>query len=154
MKKLLSLFAAPLLALLVMTTLSPAIQAQSFGSQEAVGTWTFYIKIAGAPPCQCIQLSAFRADGTLDGPANDHFSGAALGLWKKTGFRDITFSFVQNNINADGSAGGVYVIKGVMTLNPTGDQSSGNSTFQLIDNSGKVLFAGTATFTATKLKLD
>jgi len=142
-----------LAALILLAATFVPVYAQSFGSQDVVGTWTFFVKIDGAPPCQCIQVARFRADGTIDGPGNDHFSGSVLGEWKKTGFNTVAFAFVQNNINADGSAGGVYVIRSTMNLNPTADLASGTSTFQVLDNSGAVTFSGTASFTGTKLKV-
>ena len=148
MKRLLLSMAA---ALLVMTTLAPAGFSQGFNSQDAIGTWTFFVKIAGAPPCQCIQLARLRADGTAEGPANDHFSGAALGEWKKTGFREVTFTLLQNSIDKDGNTAGLYVIKGAMTLADDGSKATGGSKFQMLDSSGAVTFSGTATFTATKL---
>ena len=151
MKKLFSTLAA---LLLMTTTLVPAGHAQSGGPFQTVGTWTFFIKIDGAPPCQCIQLARFRTDGTIDGPANDHFSSASLGEWRQFGSGDVRFAFVQNAINPDGTGGGVYVVRGRMTVNATGDQGTGTSTFQVLDVNGKVSFSGTATFTGTKLKLD
>ena len=140
-----------LAATLLITTLAPAGFSQGFNGQDAIGTWTYFVKIAGAPPCQCIQLARLRADGTADGPANDHFSGAVLGEWKKTGFREVSFTFLQNNIDKDGNAAGLYVIKGVMNITPEGDKATGSTKFQLLDSSGKILFDGPATFTATKL---
>jgi hypothetical protein len=151
MKKMFLTAAAFLLAAL---SFQPTLAAQSFGNQDAVGTWTFFVTIAGAPPCQCIQLAQFYSDGSLIGPANDHFSGEGLGQWKKSGYNQVTFTILQNTFNPDGSAGGLYIIKGVMTLNPAVDGGSGTSSYQLIDNSGVVLASGTATFRATKLKLD
>jgi hypothetical protein len=148
MKNLLLTFAA-----LVLST--PAVlPAQTFNTQDAVGTWSFFVTINGAPPCQCIQIGRMNADGTIDAPGNDQFTGQGFGQWKKTGYRDISFTILQNAFNPDGTAGGLSVIKGTMSLNSTSDQATGSSTFQLIDNSGKVLASGTATFRATKLKLD
>ena len=145
------LFLSMAAALLAMTTLAPAGYSQGFNSQDAIGTWTFFVKIAGAPPCQCIQLARFRADGTADGPANDHFSGAAIGEWKKTGFREVTYTLLQNSIDKDGNAAGLYVIKGVMTVAEDGSKATGTSKFQVLDSSGAVTYNGTATYTATKL---
>jgi hypothetical protein len=151
MKKVLMMLAGLVLATATAVTPAPA---QVYSVDPAIGTWTFYVSINGAPPCQCIQLSRFRADGTLDGPGNDQFSGQALGEWKRSTFRDISFAFVQNSFNPDGTAGGVYTIRGTMTLNSSGDSATGTSSFTLVDNSGKVLATGTATFKATRLKLD
>ena len=149
MNKLFSITAA---LLLFAAAFLPTAQAQSPG--DITGTWTFFITLNGAPPCECIQIARLRADGTLDGPANDRLSGAAYGTWKRTSATDVKFAFVQNNINADGTAGGEYVIRGTMALNSEGDSGNGTSSFQLVDNSGKVQFSGTAIFRATKLKLD
>ena len=149
MNKLFSIIAALLLSAV---TLLPTAQAQTQG--DITGTWTFFVTINGAPPCQCIQIARLRADGTLEGPANDHLSGAAVGIWKRTNPSDVKFAFVQNSINADGTAGGEFVVRGSMTLNADGDTGTGTSTFQLIDNAGKVQFIGTATFKATRLKLE
>ena len=75
MNKLFSIIAALLLSAV---TLLPTAQAQTQG--DITGTWTFFVTINGAPPCQCIQIARLRADGTLEGPANDHLSGAAVGI--------------------------------------------------------------------------
>lgn len=149
MKKLISIAAA---LLLCTAAFLPTAQAQ--GTVDITGTWTFFVTINGAPPCQCIQIARLRADGTLDGAGNDRFSGTVFGTWKRTGANDARFAFVQNNINEDGSAGGEYVIRGSMSVNADGDSATGTSTFQLIDNNGKVQVSGTATFRATKLKLE
>jgi hypothetical protein len=151
MKKVFLTAAALLLAAL---SFQPKLEAQSFGNQDAVGTYIFYVTIAGAPPCQCIVLARLNQDGSLTTPGNDQFTGLGLGEWKKSGFNQVTFTFLQNSFNSDGSAGGLYIIKSVMTLTPAGDGGNGTSTFQLVDNSGKALASGTATFRAVKLKLD
>jgi hypothetical protein len=70
------------------------------------------------------------------------------------GAGDVKFVILQNAMNDDGTAAGLYVIKGTMTPNAAGDSGSGTSSFQLLGNDGKVMASGTATFTATKLKLD
>jgi len=149
MKKLFSTIAL----LVVMAVMAAPGSAQSFGDRDAQGVWTFFVHIDGAPPCQCIQIGRFNADGTVDAPGADNFTGAGLGLWQKTGFNTVSFAILQNSFNQDGSAGGEYVIRGTMTLNPTADQGTGTSTFQVLGNDGKVMFSGTAKFTATKLKL-
>ena len=141
------------MVVLAMTMIMPSAQAESSSAQDAAGTWTFFVTINGAPPCQCIQMARFLTNGGLDAPGNDHFTGQGLGEWKKTGSREVTFVIMQNNLGPDGSAAGLYVIRGVMHLNASGDTGNGSSTFQLIDNSGKVLESGTATFRATKLVL-
>ena len=142
------------LAALLLFTLVSANVGHAQGPFTTVGTWTFFVKINGAPPCQCIQIAQLRADGTIEAPANDHFTGAGLGQWRQVGQGDVHFVILENAINEDGSAGGLYVIKGTMTPNSAGDGGSGTSTFQILDNSGKAILSGTATFTATKLKLD
>jgi hypothetical protein len=142
-----------LAAMLAFTFISPqGLHAQ--GPFTTVGTWTFFVKIAGAPPCQCIQIANLKPDGTIDAPANDHFTGAGLGQWRQVGNGDVHFVILQNAINDDGTAGGLYVIKGAMTVTSAGDSGTGTSTFQILDSTGKPVASGTATFTATKLKLD
>jgi hypothetical protein len=149
MKKLLTTMAA-----LLLFTFVSAHGAYAQGPFTTVGTWTFFVKINGAPPCQCIQLGNLKADGTIDAPGNDNFTGNGFGLWKQVGNGDVKFVITQNAMNDDGTAAGVYVIKGSMTLNSAGDAGSGTSTFQLLGNDGKAIVSGTATFIATKLKLD
>jgi len=150
MKKLFTTMAAALLF-----TLSGATALHAQGSPfTTTGAWTFFVKIDGAPPCQCIQIANLKADGSIDAPANDHFTGAGLGRWNQIGSGDVKFVILQNAINEDGTAGGLYVIKGSMTLNAAGDGGSGKASFQILDNSGKAVVSGTATFTGTKLKLD
>lgn len=150
MTKLVTAFAA--LALLF-TSVAPAVQAQTVGSQDVVGTWYFFLTLDGQPPCQCVEITKFSPDGTLSGPANDHFSGDVAGIWNQPGYHSIAGSLVQNNINADGTAGGLYIIKFTMAIGPSGDQATGTGTTQLVDNTGTVQFSGTFTLKGTKLKL-
>jgi len=149
MKKLLTTMAA-----LLLFTFVSAQGAHAQSPFTTAGTWTFFVKINGAPPCQCIQLGNLKPDGTIEVPANDNFTGNGFGLWKQIGNGDVKVVFLQNAMNDDGTAAGLYVIKGTMTLSAAGDSGSGASTFQLIGNDGKAIVSGTATFTATKLKID
>jgi len=154
MKKLFLTLAAGLLMLMAFQPSASAQSYQAFGAQEILGTWTFFVTIDGAPTCQCIVIARLRADGTMDGPGNDQLSSAALGEWERTAYRQLKFALLQNNINPDGTAGGETVIRGTMNLNGTADAGTGTSTFQLLDVTGAVVSSGTATFQATKLKLD
>jgi hypothetical protein len=149
MTKLTTTFAA--LALLL-TSFSPAMHAQS-ASSDVAGTWYFFLTLDGQPACQCIEITKFSPDGTLNGPANDHFSGDYIGIWTQTGFHAVSASLVQNNINPDGTAGGLYITKFTMTIGTGGDQASGTGTVQLVDNTGAVQFSDTYSFKGTKLKL-
>jgi hypothetical protein len=147
-------FAAAFAALtLLFTSVAPTVHAQNLGSQDVVGTWYFFLNLDGQPACQCIEITKFSPDGTLSSPANDHFSGAAAGIWNQPGYHSIAGSLVQNNINADGTAGGLYIIKFTMAIGPSGDQATGTGTTQLVDNTGTVQFSGTFTLKGTKLKL-
>jgi hypothetical protein len=130
----------------------PAAKAQSFGPQDGGGIWYFTLTIAGQPACQCIEITKFNADGTLVGPANDHFSGDEYGVWTRTAYHQIAVALVQNTINADGTAGGVYLVKFKLTLNETGDHGSGSGTVALIDNTGASTYDGTFTLTGVQLK--
>ncbi|MBY0505910.1 MAG: hypothetical protein K2X03_18480 [Bryobacteraceae bacterium] len=127
-------------------------QAQEFGPDRAlVGTWYLFITIDGAPPCQCIQIDTFRADGTLEGPASDRLSGEQRGVWARTADGRYTYTILQNNINADGTPGGLYVIKTSMTLTGA-DAATGKFTFQVLSNGGTVQFSGTGSLTAKRIR--
>jgi len=139
-------------AALMLTSVAPAVHAQNIGFQDAVGVWYFGIVLDGQPACQCIEITKFSADGTLSGPANDHFSGDYIGVWSENTRYSISATLAQNNINADGTAGGVYITKFTMNIDPSGTQASGTGTIQLLDNTGKVQFSDTYSFKGTKLK--
>ena len=143
------------LAVLVLslTGSSPAADLKNFPSQDTVGTWTFFIKLADGPPCQCVQIGRLHADGTFDGPANDHQAGEAVGMWQQTGLREVTFAILQSSIKPDGSAGGEYVIHAKISLNAASDQGTGSGTMQLVDNGGNAISSGSFTIKAVKLKL-
>lgn len=140
--------------LLLIASLAPSVHAQTSNADAASGIWTFFIKLDGAPPCQCVQIAHLRPDGTIDGPANDHFTGAGLGAWRRTGDRTISIVIAQNNINQDGSTGGVYLIRGSMTLDGPGEQASGITSVQILDSDAKPIFSGTASFKAMRLKVE
>ncbi len=137
-----------LLAAVAVSTGVPAALAQS--RPTAAGTWYFNVSINGAPPCQCIQIASFYADGHIDGPGTDWFSGDIRGEWAVGADGKIVFTLIENNYNPDGSAGGMYIIKGAFA-STTADSGSGVSTFQIVDNTGKVMVSGSATFKATKI---
>ena len=84
MKKLLTTVAA-----LLLFTFVSAQGAHAQGPFTTAGTWTFFVKINGAPPCQCIQLGNLKPDGTIEVPANDNFTGNGFGLWKQIGNGDV-----------------------------------------------------------------
>ena len=138
---------------LLLTAFAGLSHAQSFSSHDSEGIWTFFVTFSGAPPCQCIELGTLHSDGTYAGPGNDHFSGPVLGLWKQTGFREITFSLLENNFNQDGTAGGVYVIKFVLTLNQSSTQGAGSGVAQIINNDGTAGPPVNFTIKATKLTI-
>lgn len=104
------------------------------------------------PYAKCIKITKFSPDGTLSGPANDHFSGDYLGIWTQTGYHSISATLVQNNTNPDGTAGGLYIVNFTMTIG-TSDQASGTGTIQLLNNAGAVQFSGTYSFKGTRLRL-
>src|SRR5690242_17705178 len=84
MKKLLTTVAA-----LLLFTFVSAQGAHAQSPFTTAGTWTFFVKINGAPPCQCIQLGNLKPDGTIEVPANDNFTGNGFGLWKQIGNGDV-----------------------------------------------------------------
>ena len=139
-------FLAALLALVSLSTVPASAQAK----RAIEGTWITYIAVDGLPPCQCVAIQTYKADGTVEGPANDRFSGDIRGVWARTGDNTYALTLVQNNINPDGSAGGVYVVKCTVTI-ATPDAMTGKFTFQIVGNNGVVMFSGTGTFTATKV---
>ncbi len=131
---------------------APLAQAQEFGPDRAlVGTWYLFITIDGAPPCQCIQIDTFRSDGTLEGPSSDHQSGEQRGVWARTADGRYTYTILQNNINADGTPGGLFVIKVTMSVTAA-DTASGKFTFQVLGNGGAVQFSGTGSLTGKRIR--
>ncbi len=140
--------------LLSPTFVNAQISAQPsiFNNNSIVGLWYFNITIEGIPPCQCIQIGTFHADGSMEGPTNDHLSGDQRGTWTARGSDgEFRFTILQNNINPDGTAAGLFVIKCTMTL--TGpDSGTGKFTFQLLNNAGAVVFPGTGSFKATRVR--
>ncbi len=136
--------------LLSPTFVSAQISAQPsiINNNSIVGLWYFNVTIDGLPSCQCIQVDTFHADGTMEGPANDHLSGDQRGTWTARGSDgEFRFTILQNNINADG----LYVIKNTMTMTGT-DSGTGKFTFQILNNAGAVVFAGTGSFKATRVR--
>lgn len=88
----------------------------------------------------------------MEGPANDHLSGDQRGTWTaRWSDGEFRFTILQNNINADGTAGGLYVIKNTMTMTGT-DSGTGKFTFQILNNAGAVVLAGTGSFKATRVR--
>jgi hypothetical protein len=138
---------------LLTTSFTPSATAQTLGPADAGGTWYFFVALDGQPPCQCVEITRFNTNGTITDAANDHFSGPFWGIWTQTAYHQISVTGVQNNINADGTAGGVYLTTFTMTISPAGDQASGTGTLQLLDNTGAVTFSDTFSFKGNKLKI-
>lgn len=117
------------------------------------GNWIFYITVDGAPPCQCISLVTLGEDGSLEGPANDKFSGDARGEWAARSGNRFTMTIAQNVINPDGSAGGLFLVKNV--ARQTGpDTLTGEFTFQIVANGGTVVATGKGTMKGVRLSAD
>ena len=119
---------------------------------DITGTWVLNLTIDGAPPCQCIEITTFRQDGRLEGPANDHFTGDARGVWAKASPAHVQFRVVQNNINPDGSAGGLYDIACRFTFDGA-DAGHGTCDGSLVDNVGTTLGTFTSTFTGKRVRI-
>lgn len=138
-----------MLPLLLLALLgNPPAQAQGTSSVE--GTWYFNISIDGAPTCQCIQIANFFADGRIEGPGSDRLSGDVRGRWTLIAPGQASISMVQNNFNPDGTAGGMWIYKGTFNFTGAG-KGQGTVVFQLVDNSGAQMLAGTSTFKATQV---
>jgi hypothetical protein len=141
------------LAALLLTGFS-AVSSARENERGIPGNWVFYITIDGAPPCQCIQILNLAQDGEVQGPASDRFSGDVRGEWALRGSGDrYAMTLVQNVINPDGSAGGVFVIKNTMRQTST-DTLTGEFTFQILSNGGGVVFAGKGTFKGSRVRAD
>ncbi|MEO8099101.1 MAG: hypothetical protein ABI811_15465 [Acidobacteriota bacterium] len=141
-----------LLTALLLSAFSSVSSAKS-NSRGIDGTWVFYITLDGAPPCQCIQIATLHEDGSVDGPANDHFSGEARGEWvPKDGDLNV-MTLVLNTINPDGTAAGLFQVK--LNMHRIGtDAMSGDFTFQILANGGSAVANGTGKFKASRVKAE
>jgi hypothetical protein len=129
-----------------------ALADNQAGYQDITGTWYFMVTIDGIPPCQCIQIDTFSSDGNVEGPANDRFSGDQRGRWVRTSHEQYSITFLQNSIDKDGNAAGLFVIKSTFAL--TGkDAGTGKFTFQILSNSGAVVATGTGSFKGVRIQL-
>ena len=143
----------PLLLTLALlgTTGANAFAESQPGHQEIEGTWYFMILIDGLPPCQCIQIDTFSAEGSMEGPANDKFSSDQRGVWSRTGPGEYAITILQNSIDKDGNAAGLFVIKSPIKL--TGiDKAEGKFTFQILSNGGAVVATGTGSLKAVRVR--
>lgn len=84
-------------------------------------------------------------------------------VWKQTGDRQFAFTIVEisydnsgngNGGNSGNNENGTIKIKGVATLNDSGDALSLTATFQALDLDGKMIDSGSVTLTAARVQVE
>lgn len=113
---------------------APAQQATAPAGHPLVGTWIIDPEVDN--PTNPPSFDAFMADGTLVNIGSD---GASVGSWEATGPRTATFTFTGVAQGTGSSA--VFIIRGNLEVDGTGEKITGAHSFTLVSADGKVLVA-------------
>lgn len=126
---------------------SPAAAAQDAGAMAThpiVGLWQSYGMIAPGP---LLTLTAFHADGTLvvwEGLR----TGTQLGIWQPTGecTADVLFIGIDTDPSPDAEVPGTATIRGIATIDDSGNQISYESKKDVRDAYGMFMFDTDSSF--------
>jgi hypothetical protein len=99
-----------------------------------VGTWIVDPEVDD--PTNPPSFDAFMADGTLVNIGSD---GASVGAWEATGARTATFTFA--GVAQEAGSEAVFIIRGHLEVDESGDTITGSHSFTLVAADGTVLMA-------------
>ena len=129
----------------------PVSMAQTATSKPSlVGSWEFTAKPNPDPSGTLVAgLITFTSDGTVvesdTGEAARHAT-PGHGIWQLGPTPGIWFiRFTSLDANRDGTLHSSRVVTITVTLNSTGDQFSGNYSFEVVDPTGHALTMGSGT---------
>jgi hypothetical protein len=136
--------------------LSPtaALAKTTKASQGIVGSW---LATVTAPSLNLKALLTFHQDGTLvestqgdDAPPD--LSTPGYGAWVNTGSDEVAMTFIHLFYDTKGNL--IAFVKHHETMQPDGDTYTAKGKYVGTDPSGKVLFSGSYTVHATRIKVE
>jgi hypothetical protein len=105
---------------------------QSTADHPLVGAWV--IDPEANDPSNPPSYDAFHADGTLVNIGSD---GASVGTWEPTGSRTANFTFSGLVAGSEGAA--MFIIRGTLEVDESGERVTGDHTFTLVGADGTVM---------------
>jgi hypothetical protein len=147
------------LILAAMTTISAFAQSNNAPQWTSpAGAWigTITSGPGGPPPFRV--LMTFTSDGNFIGTADgDSFAGGSpsLGVWERVGdpsSRKYAATFLQIFYATDSSPTALVKVRQTFILNRLGNTMEGPATVDIFLPDGTLVFAGTATGTATRIQ--
>lgn len=122
-------------------------------TQTPVGAWLVEVTLPGQAALP--GLLTFNSDGTLMASESPSpFESTGHGSWQMTNTGAAAYTFVALFGSAEGKNTGR--LKGVGTLQTTGDQDgwSGPFKIEIVDGTGQVTFAERGTFALTRIAVE
>ncbi len=105
---------------------------QSTADHPLVGAWVIDPEVND--PANPPSYDAFHADGTFVNIGSD---GASVGTWEPTGPRTANFTFSGLAAGSDGAA--MFIIRGTLEVDESGERVTGDHTFTLVGANGTVM---------------
>jgi hypothetical protein len=98
------------------------------------------------------------SDGTVIFSAQGEASSSPLftadhGVWGCLG-NGFVITFLEVNYDASGQFAGIFKLRGIFTLNATGDQADVNFFVEFTDAQGQPVFSGTGSGHSFRIKLE
>ncbi len=139
-------------------------QSDSQQSNDITGSWRATVTPPGGAP-SFRGLITFNKDGGLVASAQGDIllnappgvppvATAGHGAWEKIGSHRYAFTFIQIFYDADGNYQGEAKTRHSITLNQRGNSWSGQLQVEIFDADGNVVFTGSATEQATRIKVE
>jgi hypothetical protein len=93
-----------------------------------------------------IETNALTLASSLESPGH--------GRWIHTTYGKYAITFVNLEVNPDGSFAGTGKVRAKLTLAPSGDDISGTFDVDILDPNGVVLFSDSGTVSATRIEVE
>lgn len=124
--------------------------------KTVVGSWFVTVTPTVLPPF--VGLTTFSADGGLS-ETNALTLASSLespghGQWIRIKPRRYAVTFVNLEVNPDGSFAGIGKVRSTITLGQTGNDWSGTFQVELLDPDGNLLFSDNGTVSATRITVE
>jgi hypothetical protein len=149
------------IALIIATMTTITAFAQTRHSPDwatPTGAWSGTVTAGPGGPPPFRVLMNFTADGNFIGSGDgDSFSGGSPqhGVWERIGdtsSRTFAVTFLQLFYAPDSSPTAMVKVRQTVILNRSGDTWEGPATVDIFAPDGTLVFAGTATGTATRIR--
>jgi hypothetical protein len=149
------------LTMALLAAAPPAGHAQSGGglnpsAQRLEGSWsvTYTVTMPGESPFRGFTLTTYHTDGTLLLLPVSMSQSAAVGEWVRIGDRRFAFTHVRFTFDGAQKLTGRLKTRGVLELNPTADEYTGQFKADTLDLTGNVVRSLEGSFRGNRMAVE